>query len=127
MDWILDFRKDGILEIRASGMFTNGDLIKMAEQIITHPLYKPGMNAVADFRNVTSNGMKISDLFLSRDIHAQFDNIAGKAKIAVILEEKAGFFLSRAYEAIASMYIKSKIKSFEDYEEGFKWVFSNED
>ena len=127
MEWRLDFRKDGTLEIKAFGTFTNSDLIKMAEQIITNPEWKPGMDAIADFRDVTSGNMKISDLFLSRDIHAQFDNMAGKAKIAVILQEKSGYFLSRAYEAIASMYIKSKIKSYDNYEEAVEWIYADDE
>ena len=122
MKWTLIFRDDEILEIKAFGSFTNMDLIFMIEQIISDPRWKPGMDAVADFRFVSSYDIKLNDLFLSIKIHKQFENMAGKGRIAVILGDKTSMLLSHAYKIIAFMYMKIKFRSFDDYEAAFKWL-----
>ncbi len=127
MKWTLIFRDDGILEIKAFGNFSNMDLIFMAEQIITDPRWKPGIDAVADFRFVSSYGIKLSDLFLSSNIHKQFESMAGKGRIAVILSDKTSMLLSHAYKIIAFMYMKIKLRSFNDYDAAFKWLAGEKD
>jgi hypothetical protein len=122
MDWKLNFLADNILEIKAHGTFSNDSLIKMCEQIIRNPEWKRGMNAIADFREVNTNGMSPGDLFISRDIHVQFDNMAGDGKVAVILDMNPGAILGRAYIKLADIYVKSELKSFTDYEKGMKWL-----
>lgn len=122
MKWTLDFRDDGILEIKAFGKFSNMDLIFMAEQIVTNPGWQPGMDVVADFRFVSSYGIRLSDLFLSCNIHKQFENMAGKGRIAVILSDRTSMLLSHAYKIIAFMCMKIRLRSFNDYEAAFKWL-----
>jgi hypothetical protein len=122
MKWTLIFRDDGILEIKAFGNFTNMDLIFMAEQIISNPRWKPGMDAVADFRSVSSYGIKLSDLFMASNIHKQFENMAGKGRVAVILGDNVSMLLSHAYKIIASMYMKIKLRSFKNYDDAYKWI-----
>ena len=122
MEWRLIFRREGILEIRAVGTFNNGELSSIAKHIIMDPRWKDGMSIVADFRDIVSTDVKVSDLILSRKIHKKFENKAGISKIAVVIPHKSSFLVSLAYEAIADAHIRSKIKSFEDYKEGFDWV-----
>ena len=122
MEWRFFFRKDGILEIRATGIFSNGDLVMMAEQVVMDSRWNPGTNALADFREVAVTDMTLSDLLLTLEIHKQFDNVTGKNKIAVIADEKPASLLCLAYEAIAGSLVKSQIKSFEDYWDGIGWV-----
>lgn len=122
MEWKLNFLDDDILEIKAHGAFSNDSLIRMCERIVMDARWKPGMYALADFREVNAKGMKLGDLFISRDIHLQFDNMAGKGKVAVILDSNPGMILSQAYIKLANIYVKSELKSFTDYEEGMKWL-----
>jgi hypothetical protein len=109
------------------GNFSNNDLIFMAEQIITDPRWMPGMDAVADFRYVTSYGIRLNDLFLARNIHSQFECMAGKGRIAVILGDKTSLLLSHAYKIIASMYMKIKLRPFNDYDAGVEWICGEPD
>lgn len=122
MKWKLNFQKNDILEVKAGGVFTNEDFLIMAEKVVLNPKWRPGMSAVVDFRKVSGTNMSLNDLLLARDIHMQFDNVAGKGKIAVIVAEKTDRFLLLAYEAIASMCIRSKIRCFEDYKKGIEWL-----
>jgi hypothetical protein len=122
MEWKLNFRDDGILEIKSSGLFCNDDLKKMIEQIISNPKWEKGMNALADFREVDIKKIKFKDIQKTKDIHSQFSDIVGSGKIAAILSSDLGYGLSRSYEAISNRHVKSKMMTFRKYENGMEWI-----
>lgn len=122
MEWKLNFRDDEILEIRSSGIFSNDDLKKMIEQIVSNPKWKKGMNSIVDFRDVEIKGLKLNDIYKTKDIHAHFSDMVGSGKIAAILNTDLGYGLSRSYEVIANRHVKSRMMTFRDYDNGMEWI-----
>ena len=125
MEWKLNFRDDGIMEIIARGDFSVDDFKKMTEQIIADPRWKPGINTISDFRDLNINNIDFKDIYKIEKIHLKFDDEIGSGKIALIFEKDLGFGMGRSYEAISNRVIKSKIRTFRNYEDGINWIREN--
>ena len=126
MEWKLIFRDDGILEIKSHGRYTIRDFLKMIEQIVMNPKYKPGMDTIADFRDVDVMNVNVNDIYQTKDIHVQFSDMTGTGKIAAIFSSDIGYDLSRSYEEISNMHVKSKMKTFRNFENGLEWILGRE-
>ena len=122
MDWQLDFRDDQILEIKTSGIFSLDDTTKMVEQIIENPRWKPGMNIIADFREIDVKGLSVNEIYKAKNLHVQYNDIAGEGKIATILSSNLAYGFSRVYQAISSSQVKSQFMTFRDYSHGIDWI-----
>lgn len=122
MDWQLNFRDDEILEMKTSGIFSFDDLTKMIEQIIVDPKWKPGMNVLADFREVDVKGVNVNELYKAKNLHIHYNELAGEGKIATILSSNLAYGFSRVYQAISSSYVKSRVMTFRDYDSGIDWI-----
>jgi hypothetical protein len=122
MDWKLNFRDDEILEMKTSGIFSFVDLTKMIEQVIENPKWKPGMNIIADFREIDVKGMNVREVYEAKNLHVQYNDLAGEGKIATILSSNLAYGFSRVYQSITSEYVKSKIMTFRDYDNGLDWI-----
>ena len=122
MDWNLNFWNDEILEMKTYGIFAFDDLARMIEQIIIDPKWKPGMNIIADFREVDVRGVSVKEIYEAKDLHTQYNDLAGEGKIATILGSNLAYGFSRMYQAIAGTDVKSRIMTFRDYENGVDWI-----
>lgn len=122
MDWKLIFREDEILEMKPSGVFSFADLTKMIEKVVVDPKWKPGMNVIADFRDVDVKGVNVKEIYEAKNLHVLYNDIAGEGKIATILSSNLAYGFTRVYQAISSTHVKSKIMPFMDYENGIDWI-----
>ena len=122
MDWTLNFRDDEILEMKTSGIFSFDDLTKMVEQVIEDPKWKTGMNVIADFRDVDVKGLNVKEIYEAKNLHVQYNDIAGEGKIATILNSNLAYGFSRIYQAISSTHVKSRIMTFRNYDSGVDWI-----
>jgi hypothetical protein len=122
MDWSLNFLNDEILEIKTSGIFSIDDLTEMIEQVVVDPKWKPGMNIIADFREIDVKGVNVTEIYKVKNLHVQYNDIAGEGKIAIILNSNLAYGFSRIYQAISSTQVKSKIMTFRDYDSGVEWI-----
>lgn len=122
MDWNLNFRDDEILEMKTYGIFAFDDLTRMIEQVIVDPKWKPGMNAIADFREVDVRGVNVYEIYEAKNLHIQYNDIAGEGKIAMILGSNLAYGFSRIYQSIAGKDVKSRIMTFREYENGIDWI-----
>lgn len=126
MEWKLNFRNDGILEIKSNGTSSIGDFKKLVEEVISDTRWNPGMNTISDLRDVDVKVVKQDDIYSVENIHKQYNNELGNGKIAAILDTDIGFGLGRTYEAISSRNIKSSIMIFRNYEDGMEWIQNKE-
>ena len=122
MDWNLNFRDDEILEMKTYGIFAFDDLERMVKQVIVDPKWKPGMNVIADFREVDVRSMNIKEIYEAKNLHVQYNDIAGEGKIATILGSNLAYGFSRIYQSITCSDVKSRIMTFRDYENGIDWI-----
>ena len=122
MDWTLNFRDDEILEMKTSGIFSFDDLTKMVEQVIEDPKWKTGMNVIADFRDVDVKGLNVKEIYEAKNLHVQYNDIAGEGKIATILGSNLAYGFSRIYQAISSTHVKSRFMAFRNYDSGVEWI-----
>ncbi len=122
MDWYLNFRDGEIMEIKASGIFSLDDIKKMIEQVASDPKWKPGMNIIADFRDIDVKGISVTEIYKAKNLHIQYNDIAGEGKIATILGSNLAYGFSRVYQAITSTHVKSQIMTFREYEHGMDWI-----
>ena len=127
MDWKLNFRDDEILEMKTSGTFSFDDLTKMIEHIVANPKWKPGMNIIADFREVDVRGINVKEIYEAKNLHVLYNDMAGEGKIATILSSNLAYGFSRVYQAISSTHVKSQIMSFRDYNDGIDWILGKLD
>ena len=125
MEWKLNFRDDGILEIISRGRYSIEDLKIKIEQLISDPRWKPGMNTIADFREMDVN-ITLKDIYSTRKVHALYDNKLGEGKVAMILKTDLAFGIGRSYESISEGLVKARIKIFRNYEEGLEWIQGEE-
>jgi hypothetical protein len=126
MEWKLNFRDDGILEIKSNGTFSIDDFKKLIEEVISDTRWKPGMDTISDLSEVDVKDIKHDDIHSTENIHKQYNDELGNGKIAAILNTDIGFGLGRTYEAISSRNIKSSIMIFRNYEDGMGWIQGKE-
>ena len=112
MDWNLIFRDDAILEINYAGKFSNDSFLRVFEQIILDPRWKPGIPILADFREVDFNDVQFGDVLVSVNMHSQFDDYIGENKFAATYSNDNGLRLGQLYKGISSFIVKSKISTF---------------
>lgn len=122
MDWNINFRDDGILEITYSGDFSQADYLKVFEKFILEPGWKPGMCIIADFRKVNFVDMSIDDVITSVDMHSQFNDLLGNCKIAAIHSNIEGLKLGNLYKQISDLKTNSNIVTFSDYDDAVEWI-----
>lgn len=122
MDWNINFRENGILEINYTGKFSNDAFLKVFELVILDSRWKPGTSIIADFRDVFFDDINLDDVFISVSMHSQFNEFIGEGKIAAIHSNDNGLRLGQLYEKISSFMVKSKISSFKDYEAAIDWI-----
>ena len=122
MDWNHDFRDDGILELKCNGKFSNSAFLKIFLQVTSDPMWRPGMNVLADFRDVNFDEVQFDDIIESIDVHVQFNEFIGESKIAAIHLSDNGLRLGKIYEVISRLSVKSKINTFKNYEDAVEWV-----
>ena len=122
MDWTLNFRDDGILDLKCSGSYSNNDLLLMIEQTILDPRWETGMNILLDFRDIIFKDIHYNDIIITRDIHVQFNEFIGTGKIATIHSNDFGYEIGRLYEELAEGSASSKISIFKDYDLGIRWL-----
>ena len=95
---------------------------KLIEQVIENPRWKPGMNVIADFREVDVKGVNVKEIYEAKNLHVYYNDLAGEGKIATILSSNLAYGFSRVYQAIASTHVKSRIMTFRDYDNGMEWI-----
>ena len=122
MDWELNFRDDDILEMKTFGTFSFDDLTNMIEQVTGNPKWKPGMDVIADFREVDVRGINVKEIYEAKNLHVLYNDKAGEGKIATILSSNLAYGLSRVYQAISRTHVKSQIMTFRDYNNGINWI-----
>ena len=122
MDWTLNFRDDEILEMKTSGIFSFDDLTKMVEQVIEDPKWKTGMDVIADFRDVDVKDLNVKEIYEAKNLHVQYNDIAGEGKIATILGSNLAYGFGRIYQAISSTHVKSRFMTFRNYDSGVEWI-----
>lgn len=124
MDWKYNFQDENILEVNCYNVFTTDDLSTMIEEFISDSRWTPDKNIIMDFRELNLENLSLDELYLSLDIHRQFDNkIFGK--VAVVHKSYSGYGISSLYEEISRGRINSKFATFISYEDAVKWI--NED
>lgn len=94
----------------------------MIEHVVLNPKWEPGMDTILDFREVDIKSINFINIFKTKDIHVQFNDMVGAGKIAAIFCTNLGFIFSRLYEAISNRHVKSRIMTFRDYENGMEWI-----
>ncbi len=128
MEWKLSFHESPAhLEIVNCGLFTFESYQEMLEEILSHKMWRPGMDSLYDSRELDFAQTSYEIMSKAADFHAANDARYGDGKLAGVVKSGVDFGSARQFESLTSGKISAKIQIFSDMDEAKRWLFSQED
>lgn len=116
----------GLFVVTTEGDATVEGIIAFLDDIIAHPLWKPGMDILLDHRalsvlNINPRGVeKVSDYF------AGISEALGNGKIALVMNKDVDFGITRAWEILTSDRTSMRINVLRSLDAAREWVIDDD-
>jgi hypothetical protein len=119
----ITFRIDaesGVVYTNVQGLVSADDILEALKSIMGHPEFRPGLNGLADLRNIEGD-LFSGDVRKIAELMIEFRKKIGSSKTAVIVSKDVTFGMARTYQVFAE---KSSIKTeiFRDKDEALQWL-----
>jgi hypothetical protein len=119
--YIIDKEKN-LIYLKCKGKMSVGELVEPTNNIISDPLFKKGMNTIADLTEARID-TGYNEVKLFREYVKTIQDIRGPCKWAVITQKDLVYGIVRMFMAISEeLIIKTQV--FKNFEEAIKWVSS---
>ena len=122
MEWKFNFRNDGILEIKANGVFSFIDFKSMVRQMISDKKWKPGLKRLFNCRDLDVKTLDINTMFNIGKIQQEFKEEIGGGKLAILVKNTIDYGTGISYKDIVDNKIGSKVIIFLEFDKALEWL-----
>lgn len=123
MKWTVEFSSSlSIVKIVTGGIFTVDDHLKMVEDIISQPFWKPGMDTLFDHRNLEFVKTDIQIMKAVSENHKKFEKQIGGGKAAILMKSLTDFARGRQFELLTGSSVSAKLNIFMDERKALEWL-----
>jgi hypothetical protein len=116
-------KESGIVYTTIEGRITTDELLESLERFMNHPDFSPGLNGLADLRNIEMDTFS-ADVRRIAELMVEYRNKIGPSKTAVVISKDVTFGMTRMFQSFSE---QSSIKTaiFRDMEEALRWLGVN--
>lgn len=114
-------KKAGIVYTTIEGLYTADGLLAAFEVLFDNPDFQPGMNGIADLRNVETYPPATDVMRIARYLIEHKDKI-GKSRTAVLVSSDVSFGTTRMFQAYADDSTGIETRIFHEMDEARRWL-----
>jgi hypothetical protein len=123
MQWTVELSgADEYAIVTTSGTFSAADHLRMVEDILGHPGWRPGTDVLFDHRGLSFDEADLRAMYQAGSNHLANDERIGGGKAAVLVRSVSDFGRGRQFELLTADRISATLRIFMDRAEALDWL-----
>ncbi len=123
MKWFVELpQADRHAVVTTSGTFAVEDHLRMIEDIVGRPGWRPGTDVLFDHRQLTFGDANFATMSRARSNHLRHDARIGDGKAAILVRSLSDYGRGRQFELLASDSVSAALCVFMDPDEAIGWL-----
>jgi hypothetical protein len=123
MHWTVELSgADGYAVVTTSGTFGAADHLRMIEDIVSRPDWRPGTDVLFDHRGLTFDDADLRAMYEAGANHRANDARIGGGKAAVLVRSVSDYGRGRQFELLTADHISATLCVFMDPAEALDWL-----
>lgn len=123
MDWTVELSSpDGYAVVTTSGTFNAADHLRMIEDIVSRPGWRPGTDVLFDQRELSFDDADLRTMYQAGANHLLYDARIGGGKAAVLMRSLSDYGRGLQFERITEHRISATCCIFLDPAEAVDWL-----
>lgn len=123
MDWTVEISgTDPYTMVTTSGTFNVADHLRMIEDIVGRPAWRPGTDVLFDHRELSFDDADLRAMYQAGDNHLLHDERIGGGKAAILMRSLSDYGRGRQFELLTEHRISATCCVFLDPAEALDWL-----
>jgi len=123
MHWTVELPgADEYAIVTTSGTFSAADHLRMVEDIVSRPGWRPGTDVLFDHRGLSFDDADLRAMYEARGNHLANDARIGGGKAAVLVRSVSDYGRGRQFELLTADRISATLRVFIDPAEALDWL-----
>ena len=123
MEWTVELPgADGYAVVTTSGIFGVSDHVRMTEDIVTRPGWRPGMDVLFDHRALDFSAADLRAMYQAGDNHLRHDERIGDGRAAVLVRSLDDYGRGQQFALLTERRISATLRVVLDEAEARDWL-----
>jgi hypothetical protein len=123
MQWTIDLSgSDEYAVVTTSGRFDVADHLRMIEDIVGRPGWRPGTDVLFDHRGLTFDDADLRAMYQASTNHMRNDARIGSGKAAVLMRSLSDYGRGRQFELMTADRVAATVSVFLNEAEAVDWL-----
>ena len=123
MQWKVELPgTDGHAVVTTSGTFNVADHLRMIEDIVSRPGWRPGTDVLFDHRGLSFGDADLRAMYEASTNHQRNDARIGSGKAAVLMRSLSDYGRARQFELLMADRASASVRVFLDEAEALDWL-----
>jgi hypothetical protein len=123
MQWTVELSgTDEYAIVTTSGTFGVADHLRMIEDIVSRPGWRPGTDVLFDHRALSFDDADLRAMYEARANHLHNDARIGGGKAAILVRSLSDYGRGRQFELLTADHVSATLYVFLDEAEALDWL-----
>ena len=123
MHWNVELSEaDEYAIVTTSGTFNAADHLRMIEDIVSRPGWRPGTDVLFDHRGLSFGNANLADMYQASANHLLNDARIGSGKAAILMRSLSDYGRGRQFELLTADRVSATLCVFLDEAEALDWL-----
>jgi hypothetical protein len=123
MQWTVELPgSDGHAVVTTSGTFNVADHLRMIEDIVSRPEWRPGTDVLFDHRGLSFDEVDLRAMYQAGTNHLSNDARIGSGKAAVLMRSLSDYGRARQFELLTADRASATLRVFLEEPEALDWL-----
>jgi hypothetical protein len=123
MQWTVELPgSDGHAVVTTSGTFNVADHLRMIEDIVGRPGWRPGTDVLFDHRALSFDDADLRAMYEASSNHQRNEARIGSGKAAVLMRSLSDYGRARQFELLTADRASATVRIFLDKAEALDWL-----
>ena len=113
---------DGYAVVTTSGVFDVSDHVRMIQDIVTRPGWRPGTDVLFDHRALDFGEADLRAMYQAGDNHLRNDEHIGDGRAAILVRSLNDYTRGRQFELLTEGRVSATMSVFLDEAEARDWL-----
>ena len=113
---------DGYAVVTTSGVFNVADHVRMIQDIVTRPGWRPGMDVLFDHRALDFGEADLRTMYQAGDNHLRNDAYIGDGRAAILMRSLNDYGRGRQFELLTEGRVSATLRVFLNEAEARDWL-----
>ncbi len=125
MEWMVEHRAaQDFAIVTTRGEFALHDHVRMIEDIVSQPFWRPGMAVLFDHRALDFGASGLATMRQASENHVANDARIGRGRAAVLMKTPADYGRGRQFEMLTDGRVGATVQIFLDETEALRWLLA---